>query len=731
MALETRGIKQIYRNSKTGQESTGDARHRFYIYDNAKKEYIAEIGSYIKAMGLKIVDNKPKSTGYGIFFYVRMLKAVDLRSGGEAFFEISLGSKGVKKKIPLTKKLYPVSRDTNTYYDGISSDEYNRQVEGRAYYPSYEELGFVYIEEPNVYAYTNFATMYFDIATNFFDRSQQAIAIHFRETSFAHDYDTYNANVYIQSFASPIGSSNTLNLVKPSQNYSEDKYSLSYYWYGKRGILATKSTATSFEFTLPNHFWDDIPESFDGTGYIILDRWRTIERSDYLSSTLFIPFRGEVPAHVKPSIQSITLTDTNTKVSALLGNQAFAQILSNISINVSANGIYGSTIKSIRSEIVGKNQVVTSTGGSFGVMNYHGQITIRTTVTDSRNRVSDSVDRVVTVLPYHPPALSFTVSRGGSLRNQLIVSRSVKIAPLTWNGRQNNRLKLNFSTAALGGSFTPNNSSANIDATTIAELINSQATLAGTYSSLSSFEVLGVLSDSFVNDVTFKVAVPTESVVISYDKHGVGINKVRERGAVDVKGDIFANDKPIQHFKLTENSGVAIIATGDWNNYKETGFYRGSNLANQPPSVSGAHAWKYVRVAKHDNSWSVQEAIDFNGVASWFRVWANNTWKPWQRVTLVQPSTWISTGVTGVHYKQEGAVVSLRIKVSSTTFVSNYSLGTIPTSLLPVAGTDTLFRVVTNGGIDRIVRIKSTGACQLESYLSINESITTTITWLI
>ncbi|MGG9993083.1 DUF859 family phage minor structural protein, partial [Streptococcus suis] len=573
MALETRGIKQIYRNSKTGQESTGDAGHRFYIYDNVKKEYIAEIGSYIKAMGLKVVDNKPKSTGYGIFFYVRMLKAVDLRSGGEAFFEISLGSKGVKKKIPLTKKLYPVSRDTNTNYDGISSDEYNRQVEGRAYNPSYEELGFVYIEEPNVYAYTYPATMYFDIATNFFDRSQQAIAIHFRVPSFAHDYDTYNANVYVQSFASPIGSSNTLNLVKPSQNYSEDKYSLSYYWYGKRGILATKSTATSFEFTLPNHFWDDIPESFDGTGYIILDRWTVVGGRDSLFSTLFIPFRGEVPAHVKPSIQSITLTDTNTKVSALLRNQAFAQILSNISINVSANGIYGSTIKSIRSEIVGKNQVVTSTGGSFGVMNYHGQITIRTTVTDSRNRVSDSVDRVVTVLPYHPPALSFTVSRGGSLRNQLIVSRSVKIAPLTWNGRQNNRLKLNFSTAALGGSFTPNNSSANIDATTIAELINSQATLAGTYSSLSSFEVLGVLSDSFVNDVTFKVSVPTESVVVSYDKHGVGINKVRERGAVDVKGDIYANDKPIQQHKLTENNGVAIIATGDWNNYKETGLY--------------------------------------------------------------------------------------------------------------------------------------------------------------
>ncbi|HFU4518369.1 TPA: DUF859 family phage minor structural protein [Streptococcus suis] len=728
MALVTRGIEQEYRNSETNQVSTGDSGHRFYIYDDVRREYIAEFGSYIKSMGLKVVDNNPRSTGYGIFFYVRMLKAVDLRSGGEAFFEISLTSTGVKKKIPLIKKLYPVSRETSTNYRR-SYTEYRDEVEGRSDYPRYEELGFIYIEEPNLYAYTGFSVKRFDIKTNFFDRSQQAITINFRSpTNPNTDYDD---GVYIQSFTSPIGSSNTLNIIRPSQHSVGDKWSLSYYWYGKRGILATKSTATSFNFTLPNHFWDDIPESFDGTGYIILNRWTTIERRDYLSSTLFIPFRGEVPSHIKPSIQSVTLTDANAKVRGLLNNQAFAQILSNISINVAASGIYGSTIKSIRSEIVGKNQVVTSMGGSFGTMNYHGQITIRTTVTDSRDRASDPVDRVVTVLPYHPPVLSFAVSRGGALKNQLIVSRSVKIAPLTWNGRQNNRLKLNFSTAALGGSFSPNSSSANIDATTIAELINSQATLAGTYSSLSSFEVLGVLSDSFVNDVAFKVAVPTESVVISYDKHGVGINKVRERGAVDVKGDIFANDKPIQHFKLTENSGVAIIATGDWNNYKETGFYRGSNLANQPPSVSGAHAWKYVRVAKHDNSWSVQEAIDFNGVASWFRVWANNTWKPWQRVTLVQPSTWISTGVTGVHYKQEGAAVSLRIKVSSTTFVSNYSLGTIPTSLLPVAGTDTLFRVVTNGGIDRIVRIKSTGACQLESYLSINESITTTITWLI
>lgn len=728
MALVTRGVEQTYSNPKTNQTYTGDAGHRFYIYDDVKNEYIAEFGSYIKSMGLKVVDNNPRSTGYGIFFYVRMLKAVDLRSGGEAFFEISLTSKGVKKKIPLIKKLYPVSRDTGTNYQRPYY-EYKNEVEGRSDNPRYEELGFIYIEEPNLYAYTDFSVKYFDIKTNFFDRSQQAITINFRSpTNPNTDYDD---GVYIQSFTSPIGSSNTLNIIRPSQHSVGDKWSLSYYWYGKRGILATKSTATSFNFTLPNHFWDDIPESFDGTGYIILDRWRTIERSDYLFSTLFIPFRGEVPSHIKPSIQSVTLTDANTKVRGLLNNQAFAQILSNISINVAASGIYGSTIKSIRSEIVGKNQVVTSMGGSFGVMNYHGQITIRTTVTDSRDRVSDPVDRVVTVLPYHPPVLSFAVSRGGALKNQLIVSRSVKIAPLTWNGRQNNRLKLNFSTAALGGSFAANNSSANIDATTIAELINSQATLAGIYSSLSSFEVLGVLSDSFVNDVAFKVAVPTESVVISYDRNGVGINKVRERGAVDVKGDIYANDKPIQHFKLTENNGVAIIATGDWNNYKETGFYRGSNLANQPPSVSGAHAWKYVRVAKHDNSWSVQEAIDFNGVASWFRVWANNTWKPWQRVTLVQPSTWISTGVTGVHYKQEGAAVSLRIKVSSTTFVSNYSLGTIPTSLLPVAGTDTLFRVVTNGGVDRIVRIKSTGACQLESYLSINESITTTITWLI
>lgn len=86
-------------------------------------------------------------------------------------------------------------------------------------------------------------------------------------------------------------------------------------------------------------------------------------------------------------------------------------------------------------------------------------------------------------------------------------------------------------------------------------------------------------------------------------------------------------DAVLQRHQVT-NGQVAITATGDWNNYVNTGFYMGSGLANQP-TASGAHSWKYVRVTRHNDLYILQEAIDFNGVTSQYRVKMNGTWKPW------------------------------------------------------------------------------------------------------
>lgn len=140
-----------------------------------------------------------------------------------------------------------------------------------------------------------------------------------------------------------------------------------------------------------------------------------------------------------------------------------------------------------------------------------------------------------------------------------------------------------------------------------------------------------------------------------------------------------------QKHKLSEDNGVAIQVTGDWNNVTSTGFYRGSGLTNQP-NKAGAHSWYYVRVTKHDvgGSWILQEAIDFNGVGSWYRAKINGVWGPWKEYFLfTAQANWVATGTTGVAYKVTGNIVSVRVNIASASS-TEFSIGRIPTSYLPI-----------------------------------------------
>ena len=181
-----------------------------------------------------------------------------------------------------------------------------------------------------------------------------------------------------------------------------------------------------------------------------------------------------------------------------------------------------------------------------------------------------------------------------------------------------------------------------------------------------------------------------------------------------------------QKQKLSEDNGVAIQVTGDWNNVTTTGFYRGSGLANQP-SKAGAHSWYYVRVTGHDagRTWVLQEAVDFNGVGSWYRVKVNNVWQPWKEY-IVAPERidWTSTGAAGVHYKVNGEVVSVRI--NKTRFAtSSESMGVIPTRYLPIQGVVSKFQTP-NGQLN----IATNGAMTMQNITS-TSGVITQITWQI
>ena len=421
--------------------------------------------------------------------------------------------------------------------------------------------------------------------------------------------------------AGVIGSSVTININRQSSSF---KHTVRYSWAGKSGTIA-KNVDTSTSWTIPLDFANDIPDSASGTGTIYVDTYSGSTKTGTQSAT----FTASVPANVKPTFTGVSLSDLNGAAQNLIpSGNTFIQVISNIKVAFNgAVGSYGSSITGYYAEIVGKNQSTSSNGGSLGIMNYHGTIKIRASVSDSRGRRSDTKEVSVTVLEYFAPALSFSIARTGSTSSTLTVTRNAKIAPLAVSGIQKNSMTLTFKVARLGTTnFQVDTGPATGTWTSISNLVNSQANLAGNYLANQSWVVIGTLEDKFTRS-DFMVNVATESVVLSYDRSGVGVNKIREQGALDVKGDIYANDRPIQQHQLTQNGGYSLNAEIDWNNYINTGFYMGYNLSNSP---QGGNGWKHVQVFKHNDNWVVQVAYDFHGQIAAVRSKTNGTWNPWK-----------------------------------------------------------------------------------------------------
>lgn len=339
----------------------------------------------------------------------------------------------------------------------------------------------------------------------------------------------------------------------------------------------------------------------------------------------------EIPESVKPTFSGITLTDMNTVARQLLSGNNFLQIISDIQVNFNnPSGAYGSTITGYRAEIVNKNQVTTVNGGRLGMMNFNGSATIRASVVDSRGRQSDTRDITINVIEYFAPAFSFTAFRTRETPNIIQVVRNAKIAPITLSGSQKNVMTLSFKVARLGSTtFTADHGRASGIWTTQHTLNNSAANMAGNYVATKSFVVIGTLSDKFTS-TEFTATVATESVVMSYDKDGrVGIGKVAEQGgagSLDVLGDIYARNKPIQQYQLTNRDGSAINDfTNNFDVHDKSGYYHKS--ANSPNNPS--KTWGLLHVIG-GGAHLVQYFAERDGRRRLFiRAKTNGNWTPW------------------------------------------------------------------------------------------------------
>ena len=524
-----------------------------------------------------------------------------------------------------------------------------------------------------------------------------------------------------------IGQPVTININRKHERFTHSIW-VRYGSYDKK--IAGDDIATSYVWIPEMALCEQTPNSASGFGNIIIityDGSREIGR-DVKRLNL------SIPASVKPTLTGFTLTDGNAIAANIVsGGENFIKILSDIRVNFgAASGVYGSTITGYFAEIVGKNQSTTTNGGGLGLMNYDGQVIIRARVTDSRGRTSNAIERTVTILDYFPPILKFDVARTGLNGGTLTITRTAKIAPLIVNSSQKNKMTLTFKVKPLSDkSYTSDTGPAAGSWTSISELVNSPANLSGQYPANKTWEVVGKLEDRYTS-TEFAAIVTTESVIISYSQFGAGINKIWERGALDVKGDIYANDKLIQMHALTQKDGTAIYAYGkDFDQERTTGVYFKNGTENNNPARQ--YGWLLVLNSNNEcfqmffPSIATAEPAKRVLLAGKWSVWSTNARSDHANLKRTE---WTSTGVNGVYYKRQGDIVSLRIEIRDIT--GNVSLGRIPNELSPIRGNAAMLNVPVfeNGSSnDRHLQINPDGVMTL---LGTNDKyIGTQINWSI
>ncbi|MFR1188215.1 MAG: DUF859 family phage minor structural protein [Streptococcus lutetiensis] len=480
-----------------------------------------------------------------------------------------------------------------------------------------------------------------------------------------------------------LGSAMTININRKNSAF---KHTVKYNFGSLSGTIAT-NVDTSVSWTPPLNLATAMPNKTSDWGNITVETYSGSSKIGSATCRLTL----NVPDSVKPTLGSITLTDSNATVKNLLNtSNTFVQVLSNIKVAFNnASGAYSSTISNYRAEIVGKNLSTTSNGGSLGMMNFNGTVTIRATVTDSRGRTSNAVDVKVTVINYFTPQISFTLQRSGSSSTTLTVTRNARIAPLTVGGKQKNKMIISFKYKEhSAANYTTDTGSAGGTWTTIDNLTNSRANLAATFSTLKTYDIIGKIEDAFTS-YEFIATVGTEKFPIAIRPDRVGFGKTPEKAnIVDSSWEFYYNNKPIQHHQLTANNGTAIMLPDgtDLNTVTEGGFYNCGSFLHAPTG-NGANGWKYIRITKHtnNNGYVLQEAIDFGGVVSAFRVQDAGVWKDWRYYALRDElknqinTGWQSAGYAGSYYKRSGDTLAIRFdfKGNGNTFV----IASIPSSV--------------------------------------------------
>ena len=266
-----------------------------------------------------------------------------------------------------------------------------------------------------------------------------------------------------------------------------------------------------------------------------------------------------------------------------------------------------------------------------------GNVSYTVKVIDTRGRHTSKGGTLVIQNYYTPRLTNVSIARLTSPNTTIRVQKTTSVSPLT------NSAGTNINTYQVLTEIKERSQSAyklmktenNTSASSIAF---------ASYDGGTSWDVKVTVKDKLNEDSVY-VTVPTMAVLLDLHRDtGIGIGKMHEKGVLDVFGDfyheggsIFHGSDRIQQYELNDSvQKTAIsISNSDLNTQPDvTGIFMGSNFTNRPVAA-GQHSWTYLFNTLHNtpnqsNSYVLQQAIDFNGDLSAFRVRVAGTWQPWR-----------------------------------------------------------------------------------------------------
>lgn len=324
-------------------------------------------------------------------------------------------------------------------------------------------------------------------------------------------------------------------------------------------------TGTSYNYTLPASWYNQIPNATSGTATVYL--------YTYVGSTLIgtssRTFTAYVKSTVVPSISNPTATGVNLKWSLYL--QKYSSV--KISVTGGAAGT-GATIKSYAITGQGLNYSVnttaTSANATSAVLTTSGTATYTVTITDSRNRTAQKTVSI-TITAYAEPAISYL--RGVRCNSDGTVNQttgtSIKATPgFTWTAVGQNSLTRTLS-------YKKHTASSYTTAQTGINSGISYVIAVGLAEISSSYDVKVEISDSLGNSASYVAVVPPV-VGISF---GLKNDRARFGGPVEKAGlQVDWNAEFNGVLDVTQRRCYGTLSSAGWYRVCELQYTSGSIL---------------------------------------------------------------------------------------------------------------------------------------------------------